>query len=125
LLSACEPFQEVIPARLLWHCGHGSDLAVSEHSFNAGYQRVRRFIYKLRVGADGTGTIFRTGYLHFQFVNSGANVPVIASDAIIQDFKIPSTSGHARREARFPERSSATTRFCVVTLPRRITQSRR
>ena len=49
-LSACEPFQEVIQlglsrgrnARAIWQ-----DL-VSDHGFSAGYQSVRRFIYKLR-----------------------------------------------------------------------------
>src|SRR5215472_9311903 len=49
-LSACEPFQEVIQlglsrgrnARAIWQ-----DL-VSDHGFGAGYQSVRRFIYKLR-----------------------------------------------------------------------------
>jgi transposase len=49
-LSACEPFQEVIElglsrgrnARAIWQ-----DL-VSDHGFGAGYQSVRRFIYKLR-----------------------------------------------------------------------------
>ena len=49
-LSACEPFQPVIQlglsrgrnARAIWQ-----DL-VSDHGFSAGYQSVRRFIYKLR-----------------------------------------------------------------------------
>jgi transposase len=49
-LSACEPFQEAIQlglsrgrnARAIWQ-----DL-VTEHGFSAGYQSVRRFIYKLR-----------------------------------------------------------------------------
>src|SRR5215471_6977406 len=49
-LSTCEPFQEVIQlglsrgrnARAIWQ-----DL-VSDHGFGAGYQSVRRFIYKLR-----------------------------------------------------------------------------
>jgi hypothetical protein len=35
---------------------------------------------------DGTGTIYRTGYLHFQFVNCGAKVSVVTdSTAIVQD----------------------------------------
>jgi transposase len=49
-LSACEPLEEVIQlglsrgrnARAIWQ-----DL-VSDHGFSAGYQSVRRFIYKLR-----------------------------------------------------------------------------
>jgi len=49
-LSVCEPFQEVIQlglsrgrnAKAIWQ-----DL-VSDHGFSAGYQSVRRFIYKLR-----------------------------------------------------------------------------
>ena len=35
---------------------------------------------------DGTGTTYRTGYLHFQLVNCGANIPVVTgSEAIVQD----------------------------------------
>jgi hypothetical protein len=35
---------------------------------------------------DGTGTIYRTAYLHFQLVNCGNNVPVVTgSTAIVQD----------------------------------------
>jgi len=35
---------------------------------------------------DGTGTIYRTAYLHSQLVNCGANIPVVTgTEAIIQD----------------------------------------
>jgi hypothetical protein len=35
---------------------------------------------------DGTGTVYRTAYLHFQLVNCGANIPVVTgTEAITQD----------------------------------------
>lgn len=36
--------------------------------------------------SDGTGTVYRTAFLHFQLVNCGANIPVVlGSKVIVQD----------------------------------------
>jgi hypothetical protein len=49
-----------------------------------------KYLSQVRVTAtltDGTGTIYKTAYLHFQLVNSGTNVPVVTgSTAIVKDY---------------------------------------
>lgn len=53
---------------------------------------------------DGTGTVYKTGYLHFQLNDCGNNVPVVPlnADTVVQDsFDLPTSRVGCSSHDRF------------------------